>query len=163
MCYDEDTTKHGAHGPGKLPTKENIMNEIVKRTSSDAAKTVETKFYLFRQNNSGGSFNYDADEGLSVNVYIEAESVDEANEKMLEKIGEFDSIYDCSCCGPRWSPTDEYDAVDVVPVENEVMADELFRSKWMKPGKPETFVHLIDGTFYGAHQEQELEDNEADL
>lgn len=142
------------------------MNEIAKHNPSVVNEVVETKFYHFRQNNSGGSFVYDEADGLSVNVYIEAESAEDANEKMLEKIGEFDSVYDCPCCGSRWYPADEDDYTctsSTVPVENEVMSDEFFRVKWMDNGKPETFVHLIDGTFYGAHQEKEPEDNGADL
>ena len=77
------------------------------------------KFYHFRQNNSGGSFN--RDEQVDENVIIEANSADEAND-VAEHIG----IYfngcadgrDCPCCGDRWSPVSEYDATDVPSIYN---------------------------------------------
>jgi len=63
--------------------------------------TIETKFFEFRQNNSGGFF-----EG-PVCVIIEARTADEA-----DLIAEDNDIYfdgcdkgiDCSCCGDRWYP-----------------------------------------------------------
>jgi len=64
-------------------------------------------FIQFRQNNSGGSFHKP-----SVNVYIEAASVDDAC-KMTEphfsvcgdsgRYADYDDCGCCPCCGHRWS------------------------------------------------------------
>lgn len=60
-------------------------------------------FYVFSQNNSGGSFINPA-----IVVAVEAQSADEANRK-AEKIGVyFDSERDCPCCGSRWDAVDEW-------------------------------------------------------
>jgi len=58
-------------------------------------------FYEYRQNNSGGRFS-----GPARNIYIEADTVEEANNIFLSLDGcYFDPEYrrDCSCCGTRWS------------------------------------------------------------
>lgn len=71
------------------------------------------KFYHFTQNNSGGS--YDIDANVNKLVIIEAGSADEANQ-IAKAIGiYFDGVVtgrDCSCCGSRWYPVSEYDAQD---------------------------------------------------
>jgi hypothetical protein len=65
-----------------------------------------SKFYKFRQNNSGGSFIKPA-----VNVIIEADSAKEANEIALTKGVYFDESRDCYCCGSRWYEVDDQDGV----------------------------------------------------
>jgi hypothetical protein len=70
-----------------------------------ATHTVHTKFFRFRQNNSGGFFKKDDAAGIGVSVYIEALNADDANHR-AERAG----IYfegcatgeDCRCCGDRW-------------------------------------------------------------
>jgi hypothetical protein len=62
-------------------------------------------YYMFRQNNSGGSFRTPA-----INVIVEASSKDEANYLATEYSDVyFGGIGDCSCCGDRWYPLDEWD------------------------------------------------------
>lgn len=120
-------------------------------------------WYEYRQNNSGGFFNYDPKNGLSVKVYIEADSVREADERARSLGMYFDGVEDgadCSCCGNRW-PSAEYGSTAKTPPEkNEPMAERTFYSKlnssvsnikWMKEGEAEVFVHPKDGPFYGAH------------
>lgn len=59
-------------------------------------------FYVYRQNNSGGSFIPPA-----VDVIVEAPSAAEAD-TIAEGIGiYFDGAGDCSCCGNRWHEADE--------------------------------------------------------
>ncbi len=62
-------------------------------------------WFSYRQNNSGGSF--DVDKNVAKNVYIEANSADEANSR-AELCGLYwDGVYDeidCECCGDRWYP-----------------------------------------------------------
>lgn len=63
----------------------------------------QTKFFEYRQNNSGGRF--DIDDTLTVRVIVEAK-----DQKQAIQIGENLGIYfngcdeglDCSCCGDRW-------------------------------------------------------------
>lgn len=56
-------------------------------------------FYTYDQNNSGGYFieNDDVREYL----IIEADSVDEANDKMYDVTEDYSEF--CTCCGARWS------------------------------------------------------------
>jgi hypothetical protein len=62
------------------------------------------KFYEFRQNNSGGSFN--VDNNVAHMVLIEANDYGEAI-TIAESLGiYFDGVedgMDCECCGDRWS------------------------------------------------------------
>jgi len=62
-------------------------------------RTINTKFFTFVQNNSGGYFYENAE--VAHYLIIEAQNVDEAISKM-ETITENWSNY-CSCCGERWS------------------------------------------------------------
>jgi hypothetical protein len=62
-------------------------------------KELETKFYEFNQNNSGGSF--DVDENVCHRVIIEAIDTNHARsifEPMIEN-----QSSSCPCCGDRWS------------------------------------------------------------
>ena len=66
-------------------------------------------FYTFRQNNSGGMFGLPA-----INVLVEADSANEAND-IAELHGVyFDDDYevDCECCGQRWYRATEWDACE---------------------------------------------------
>lgn len=68
---------------------------------------LETKFYVFHQNNTGGRFIIDKENGIGEYVFVEATSLKDAVNK-AEDIGiYFDgcgSGLDCSCCGDRWYP-----------------------------------------------------------
>lgn len=107
-------------------------------------------FYDFRQNNSGGSFDFDGDRGISVSVIVEADSADEANER-AEEIGlYFDGSGDCECCGDRWSSQWRDDAGDEVPsIYGQPIAEYTPHIKWSEKDFPEVFVHYKDGTVTG--------------
>lgn len=63
------------------------------------------KWYLFDQNNSGGSFV--VNDLLCHRLFIEASSKEEACNK-AEGFGVyFDGYGDCPCCGNRWSSPTE--------------------------------------------------------
>ena len=66
-------------------------------------------FYAFRQNNSGGTFTQPA-----INVSVEADSADEANDIAESHGVYFDDDYevDCECCGERWYRATEWDACE---------------------------------------------------
>lgn len=72
------------------------------------------KFFTYRQNNSGGSF--EVDDKVDVYVIIEAESAVQAN-SIADDIGiYFDGCekgLDCECCGDRWAEVDESDGREV--------------------------------------------------
>lgn len=53
-------------------------------------------FYTFNQNNSGGSFDFNEELGITQYVVIEASNHEAANLYM-------ESIIDGDCCGERWS------------------------------------------------------------
>jgi hypothetical protein len=98
---------------------------------------VNTRFYNFRQNNSGGYWVDEHSKGIGRNVIIEALSEDDAISR-AENIGlYFDGRYDCPCCGNRWSSYiegEEYPeiyGVKMVPCEEET----------------ESFIHHFDGSF----------------
>lgn len=76
---------------------------------------METKFYEFTQNNSGGSF--DVDENVCHRVIIEATSEEDAIIKFKPMI--LNQSGSCPCCGDRW---------------DENGAEEIPLSKWKGKG-----------------------------
>lgn len=84
-------------------------------------RIVNTKFYTFSQNNSGGYFVENNENGVAEYVVIEAINAKDAWGK-LESIG--DKVNDmfnyCPCCGERWydSNRDE-DGTDYTMIYNE--------------------------------------------
>ena len=107
-------------------------------------RTVNTKFYTFNQNNSGGYFVTDDTNGVCETVIIEALSPNDAWYK-LQKIGEKvgSKMFDyCPCCGERWSDyMDESDGKEhpeIYGVNVEKAEVGLFRNK--------AFVHYFDGS-----------------
>lgn len=70
-----------------------------------AGQWVQTKFFEFDQNNSGGVFDRDDEAGIGPRVWIEALDANHANQR-AETIGlYFDGCEDgrdCECCGDRW-------------------------------------------------------------
>lgn len=100
-------------------------------------------FYMWRQNNTGGSFITDGD--LSRFVVIEAEGYAQAEEKALN-LGIYyngvDSDRDCSCCGDRW-----YEG-DLVGLEDgDTIEAYLQREEDEYPCRETmTILHLADGS-----------------
>lgn len=113
-------------------------------------------FYCFNQNNSGGSFTFDPESGISHYVIIEADDREEAVYR-AGRIGLYfngiDSGYDCSCCGDRWSePWDEKgsnvpriynDGEEIEPYSQ--FQKKSWYTKWMDG--PEGYIHYKDGSF----------------
>ena len=138
-----------------------MSNELTDINDIDA-EIVKPKFYEYRQNNSGGIFDYDSNAGISVTVYVEAYSPEQANCR-AEEIGlYFDGYGDCDCCGARWIAKSYWGStVEAVPAKDEVLvrddnADHYsFIHKWRKEGEYDTFVHPLNGEFYGAHAHME--------
>lgn len=62
-------------------------------------RTINTKFFTFSQNNSGGYFIINDD--VASYLIIEAQTADEAVNKMNDITADYSEY--CSCCGKRWS------------------------------------------------------------
>ena len=102
-------------------------------------------FYQYNQNNSGGSFVFDKDMGITHHVVIEAESADDADRR-AEEVGLYfngcEEGRDCSCCGDRWHPT--YGEGDSEPLYYGMPVNKATGAAWMKPNK-DIAVHYLDG------------------
>jgi len=107
-------------------------------------KEVKTKFWKFDQNNSGGYFVEDAENGVCEIVIIEALNAKDAFSR-LEKIGEkVDGFWNyCSCCGERWSSWIDDSDGTIVPEHYGTPIEEVERSMF----RSEIFVHYFDGSF----------------
>lgn len=108
-------------------------------------------FFTFNQNNSGGTFTFDEEAGITHFVIIEAQSARVAKALAEDKGLYFDgcrSGRDCSCCGDRWhEPCGDGSAVPEV-YGQQVGVDMPFFSDlgrgWMKDSK-EGCIHYLDG------------------
>jgi len=112
--------------------------------------SLNTKFYTFNQNNSGGTWFTDEKRGIGICVIIEAQNSQEANFK-AEQIGlYFNGYRDCSCCGRRWSEVDEGSACDFPTLYGEKIdlskqtIKAVFDSSFYKDNL--LFIHYYDGT-----------------
>jgi len=114
---------------------------------------VKTKFFAFRQNNSGGSFRHEPSEGIGLTVWVEAVDAAHANAR-AEIIGlYFDgcrSGIDCSCCGDRWNKVYSNDSGE---------SPALYGESWReaKDGEDATldwgipsYIHRLNGDFKAA-------------
>lgn len=104
-------------------------------------------FYQYRQNNSGGIFDIDEADGITVFVIVEADSTEDADRR-ADDIGIYfdgcDSGRDCNCCGDRWYPADESDASAEPCVYGQPVAEATNWLQWAPDGK-EICVHYKDG------------------
>lgn len=103
---------------------------------------MKSKFWNFNQNNSGGYFVEDLENGVCEEIIVEANTKEDAWTK-LQSIGDkVDRFWDyCGCCGERWSSwlsDDDGNSIPMIydtPVENAEAG--MFRTK--------CFVHYMDG------------------
>jgi hypothetical protein len=98
------------------------------------------RYYIYRQNNSGGYFQKPA-----VSVIVPAVSAIEANTKVVEaNVGVYFSgldVGDCYCCGDRWYELsdNEYDSFATLGA---AVAEAEKRSEWAKEDKIKTYLVL---------------------
>lgn len=81
----------------------------------------DLNWYMFSQNNSYG--RYDINDKVCEELYIEAESFDEAVQKAEELGCYWDGVkkgIDCSCCGDRWDKRND-DPIDIESFKNQGM------------------------------------------
>lgn len=96
----------------------------------------KTKFYTFRQNNSGGSFI-----GNYISYIIEAKDATEA-EQIAESQTDIyfdgcDTGQDCSCCGDRWSRyTDENEEPKIWDIKHNEKGE-----KYLSWGLPSLIIY----------------------
>jgi len=99
-------------------------------------------FYLFNQNNSGGSFV--CNDKLTCYTIIEAETPESANEK-AESLGIYfdgcNSGSDCECCGDRWCPVDKRDGTET-PLIYGKPPHQYYSIKWKSPI---CYIHYANG------------------
>lgn len=118
-------------------------------------------WFKYDQNNSGGSFVFEPNRGISHYVWVEADSREEADER-AKSIGLYfngcEDEIDCDCCGDRWYPMDRpwntTGEDEQPPPVGETFAEfneraGFVHSKWIDG--PETYVHPKQGEFYSAH------------
>lgn len=116
-------------------------------------------FFHYRQNNSAGWFDIKPDDGISVNVIIEARSAEWANQTALDIGLYFDGVdddRDCECCGDRWTRAwgDGYKVPSMYgrPVHD---PDFTIGSDWAN-GQPEGFVRYANGTLEAIWADEHL-------
>lgn len=111
-------------------------------------------WYEFRQNNSGGSFRVDGENGLSTHVILEADDAEDANER-AQRLGiYFDGVrndLDCSCCGDRWCEVRTRDGNTSPTIYGESLGEVSGFLSWAGKELPEVYVHMKDGQFFGLH------------
>lgn len=100
-------------------------------------------FYTYRQNNSGGYYIEDAENGVAEYMIVEVNSVDEL-EDVLSAIGDkVDDFWDCcDCCGERWTSSHwiEKEELKATPMISGCPAEEHGYGG---------FIHYKDGTIKG--------------
>ena len=104
---------------------------------------VDTKFYTFSQNNSGGYFEVDKEDGIAEYVIIEATSLDEAESKAERLFKDYSSF--CECCGERWYTHCYNEKGKEEPMIYDKPAKEaiLNGDEWFKKNAA---IHYYDGT-----------------
>ena len=124
------------------------MTKIVNRETKK--QDTPSKFYTFSQNNSGGSFVYSKNTGVSHFVIIEAHTAKEAN-RYAEDIGiYFDGCSkgrDCRCCGDRWYETSDRDGEPSPMIYSKPVGKH--RDLFIKDGQCHSFIHMLDGSIVG--------------
>ena len=99
-------------------------------------RTINTKFFTFRQNNSGGY--HIVNDFVANNLIIEAMNEDEAIRKMEEITEDYSKF--CSCCGPRWG---SYAKGTEVPM---VYSTKIKEQSHNDPFGSSTIIYYYDGT-----------------
>lgn len=107
-------------------------------------RTIDTKFFTYSQNNSGGKFHLDKTRGLASKVIVEAVDCHDANAR-AEKIGlYFGGGGDCPCCGDRWCDTyDDSNGTEEPMIYNSPLEEYYNKSRYGLTNS--VAVHYMDG------------------
>ena len=108
-------------------------------------REINTRFYTFIQNNSGGYFI--KDDNFAEVVNIEEISMVSAWDKLIKKLGANEHC-SCSCCGERWSyPWEDEDEFPYEPKINELSAEDYIKKqKISNYFIYDCVIHYYDGT-----------------
>jgi hypothetical protein len=103
-------------------------------------RTINTKFYTFNQNNSGGYFI--ENDVVAHYLIVEASNAKEAVEKMQDITTNYSEY--CSCCGERWSSwLDDEDGTEEPMVFDTKIKEQEPENKWFGNS---TIIYYYDGT-----------------
>lgn len=105
-------------------------------------------FYHFSQNNSGGSFDFDKEKGITCHLIIEADNHHKANKKLKDLVGDIigGSGGYCPCCGDRWYEVDERDGETEAKIYGELFSEyDSTRRSWVEGGF-DACLHKADGS-----------------
>lgn len=106
---------------------------------------VETRFFTYVQNNTGGSFDFYPKSGITHYVIVEAVDAAHADQR-ANAIGLYfngcDDGRDCSCCGDRWCSA--YGNGDEQPMVYDAPAA-VYKPRFIWIDGPEIAVHYLDG------------------
>lgn len=99
-----------------------------------------SKFYTSPQSNSGGHFMLNEAAGIGHYVIIEANSPQQAENRLAEITEGFTGY--CECCGERWMDYfDEEDGMEVPMVYNDRVEE------YIKGGSGRiAYIHKLDGS-----------------
>lgn len=138
----------------RMMTTQDVVISDPFSVSAPAGKPVESRFWVYRQNNSGGSFDFHRG-AISTYVIIEATSLYQAN-GIASGVGiYFDGCLkglDCDCCGDRWSEPWEDAGLsrdEMVSEVNSIMTN-TWSHKWQDEGVPEIYLHMLNGEVLAA-------------
>lgn len=110
-------------------------------------REINTQFFTFNQNNSGGRF--DNDRNLAQTVVIEAVTAEEANAKLTQFGGYFNGVdggMDCESCGDRWYQVYASDGTDKPMYYHMELTEDYIASYIARPEHPFAYIHYMDGT-----------------
>lgn len=132
------------------------FKSLTRNFITNNREEIKMAFYEFDQNNSGGGFIEDPQKGISIKVWFEADTVEQAADKAQDIGIYFDGVqdgYDCACCGDRWYYMSN-DAGEDEPNYygsplTELMVDSRSSSHFKWAEGYEVYVHYADGTIKG--------------
>ena len=108
-------------------------------------RTINTKYYQYIQNNTGGGYTMSEKQGIAQYVIVEAISASHADAR-AEDIGLYfngcENGEDCQCCGDRWYEAREYNAADTPMIYEQTVQDYIDKNK----GEC-CYIHYLDGSF----------------
>ena len=110
--------------------------------------TLQTRYWHFSQNNSGGYFTIDDNAGLGPSVWIEATSMRDAINRARDIGIYFDGVAsgtDCPCCGDRWYEPWREDEGKEAPEITQPTGQGAFKEgdfMWHNA----VYIHEVDGT-----------------
>lgn len=102
-------------------------------------RNIQTKFFTFNQNNSGGYLIENDD--VAKHLIIEAQNAENAIGKMYDITSDYSEY--CPCCGKRWSEWIDDDDGTEEPMVYDI---EIKESPYQSSFGSSTIIYYYDGT-----------------